>query len=211
MVTALLGRKMGMTRVFDDSGNVVPVTVLEVGPCTVLMLRTRERDGYSAVQIGFVDKKASRAKKPEVGHAAKAGTSPKRFVREVRTENTEDLQPGQTLTVDLFDDIASVDVTGISKGRGFQGVMKRYGAHGGPASHGASAMHRRIGSIGASATPARVVPGMKMPGRMGGCSVTTMNLKVVRVDKDSNLLLVRGAVPGPPSGLVMVRKSVKGN
>jgi len=208
VATTLLGKKIGMTRVFDDAGNVLPVTVLEVGPCTVLALRTSDRDGYRAAQIGFMDKRPSRTKKPEVGHAAKANTSPKRFVREVPIED-ENFEPGQTLTVELFDNVRAVDVTGASKGRGFQGVMKRHGAHGSPASHGAHKIHRKVGSIGASATPSRVLPGKKMPGRMGGRRVTTMNMQVVRVDKDNNLLLVKGAVAGPNSGFVVVRTARK--
>jgi large subunit ribosomal protein L3 len=207
-MSTLLGKKVGMTRAFDDAGNIVPVTALEVGPCTVLAVKTVENDGYSAAQIGFLDRKASRATKAETGHAAKAGTTPKTFVREVPLPEGE-IEPGQSLTLDLFDEVDHVDVVGTSKGRGFAGMMKRYGASGGPASHGASGIHRRVGSIGMSATPSRVLKGKRMPGHMGHERKTVMNLEVVQVDKENNLLLVKGGVPGPRNGFVIVRKTKK--
>ncbi|KPJ62597.1 MAG: 50S ribosomal protein L3 [Planctomycetes bacterium DG_23] len=206
MAKGILGRKVGMTQIYDEAGRIVPVTALEVGPCTVLQVKTLERDGYSALQLGFLDKKRRRANKPELGRAEKVNTEPKRFVREVPADFEHSYKPGQEITVDVFADTEQVDVTGISKGRGFAGVMKRWGFKGGPDSHG-STRHRRPGSIGSSSDPSRVFKGMKMAGHMGMAQNTVKNLKVIKADKEKNLLLVKGAVPGPKGGFLIIRAS----
>src|SRR5262247_1709977 len=206
----LIGRKVGMTQVFADDGSHVPVTVIEAGPCTIIGIRTTESHGYDALQLGFGAKKKN-VSKPAAGLFKKANVSPMRVVREVRLEKTEKLQGyqlGQALTVELFAAGELVDVVGVSKGKGFQGGVKRHGWYGGDATHG-SMFHRAPGSIGASSDPSRVWPGHRLPGRMGGVRRTTLNLSVVRVLPEQNLLLVRGAVPGPTGALLLVRKSVK--
>jgi large subunit ribosomal protein L3 len=210
MKEGLIGRKVGMTRVFGDDGNAIPVTVVRVGPCAVLALRTRARDGYDAVQLGF---EPTRKKLPRAmaGVFAAAGAAPMRVVREIRLQKSEQVagfQVGQMLTAELFAAGELVDVEGITKGKGFQGGVKRHGWSGGDASHG-SMFHRAPGSIGASSDPSRVWPGHRMPGRMGGVRSTVLNLPVVRVLPEQDLVLVRGAVPGHRNGLVVVRKSVK--
>jgi large subunit ribosomal protein L3 len=207
MNVGLLGRKVGMTQIFEDDGTVVPVTVIECGPCTVLQVRTAERDGYHALQLGFADKKRKNASQAERGHARKVEAEPKRFVREIRQEAPVDVTEGATLNVDLFAEIPSVDVIGTSKGRGYSGVMKRHGFRGLRATHGVQRMHRHPGSSGASADPSRVFKGVKKPGQFGNARVTVRNLKVVRVDSENNLLLVRGAVPGHNGGFVIVRQT----
>ena len=208
MLTGLLGRKMGMTQVFTEDGEVIPVTVLEVGPCTVLQVKTSASDGYDAVQLGFEDKRRKLAKKPEVGHVKKAEAEPKRFVREIRTDAPEEFALGQTVKVDVFDGVDAVDITGVSKGKGFQGTIRRYHFHRGPASHGSENV-RAPGSIGSSADPSRVLPGTKLPGHMGHQRKTEQNLAVVRVDPEKDLLVVKGAVPGPKGGYLIIRKSRK--
>ncbi|WP_152052676.1 50S ribosomal protein L3 [Tautonia marina] len=207
MNVGLLGRKVGMTQIFEDDGTVVPVTVLECGPCTVLQVRTAERDGYHALQLGFADKKRKNASQAERGHARKVEAEPKRFIREIRQEAPVDVTEGTTLNVDLFTEIPSVDVIGTSKGRGYSGVMKRHGFRGLRATHGVQRMHRHPGSSGPSADPSRVFKGVKKPGQYGNTRVTVRNLKVVRVDAENNLLLVRGAVPGHNGGFVIVRQT----
>lgn len=212
MKAGLLGRKVGMTQIYQDDGTVVPVTVLECGPCTVLQLKTQETDGYTAVQLGFADKRRKSATAAERGHAKKAESEPKRFVREIRQNQMTDidgLTVGNVLTVDLFSEIKSVDVIGTSKGRGFAGVIKRHGFKGLRASHGVKRMHRHPGSSGPSADPSRTLPGVRKPGHYGVAKVTSKNLKVYKIDPESNLLIVRGAVPGPNGGYVVVRQSVK--
>ncbi|MBI1322885.1 50S ribosomal protein L3 [bacterium] len=212
MKAGLLGRKIGMTQIFQEDGTIVPVTVLECGPCTVLQVKTPEKDGYSALQLGFLDKRRKSASAAERGHAKAAEAEPKRFVREIRQESPaaiEGFETGKVLTVDLFADIKSVDVIGISKGRGFAGVIKRHGFKGLRASHGVKRMHRHPGSSGPSADPSRTFPGVRKPGHYGVARVTSKNLKVVKIDAESNLLLVRGAVAGPNGGFVTVRQSVK--
>jgi large subunit ribosomal protein L3 len=209
MRVGLLGRKVGMTQIYQENGAVVPVTVLECGPCTVLQVRTEDRDGYHAWQLGFDDKKPKKANQAERGHARKVSGEPKRFVREVRQDGPTEIAEGQTLTVDLFNAISSVDVTGTSKGRGFAGVMKRHGFRGLRASHGVKRMHRHPGSSGPSADPARTQKGIRKPGHMGHAQVTVRNLEVVRVDKDNNLLLIKGAVPGPNGGYLTIRQTNK--
>ena len=209
MRVGMLGRKVGMTQIYETDGTAVPITVLECGPCTVLQVRTADRDGYHAVQLGFADKKRKSATMAERGHAKKANAEPKRYVREIRQPGPTDVAEGQTLTVDVFDAIARVDVIGTSKGRGFTGVMKRHGFKGLRATHGVKRMHRHPGSSGPSADPAHTRKGIKKPGQHGNARITVKNLKVVRVDKDNNLLLIRGAVPGPNGGYLMVRQTNK--
>jgi large subunit ribosomal protein L3 len=210
MRVGLLGRKVGMTQVYQEDGAAVPVTVLECGPCTVLQVRTPERDGYSAVQLGFADKKRRQASQAERGHARKVEAEPKRYIREIRQEGpVEGVDAGQTLTVEVFNGIESVDVTGTSKGRGYAGVMKRHGFRGLRASHGVKRMHRHPGSSGPSADPARTPKGIRKPGQFGNERVTVRNLTVVKVDPTNNLLVVRGAVPGPNGGFLMVRQTNK--
>ena len=206
----LIGRKRGMTQVFGEDGRHTPVTVIEAGPCTVLGVRTKASHGYDAIQIGFDPRKKGMTR-PAAGQFKKLGVTPMRIVREMRLEKTEMAQPyqvGQALTVELFKPGELVDVYGMTKGKGFQGGVKRHGWHGGDATHG-SMFHRAPGSIGASSDPSRVWPGHRLPGRMGGERRTVQNLLVERVFPEQNLLVVRGAVPGPIGGLVVVRKSVK--
>jgi len=207
----LLGKKVGMTRVYDESGAMVPVTVLQVGPCTVTQVKTPEADGYAAIQMGFEDVKPIRQKKPEVGHARQAGTTPKRFVREWRLpENAEvEYKAGDAITVAVFSDTKLVDVTGISKGKGFAGVMKRHGFGGFPASHGTERKHRAPGSIASMATNAGLSGGLKkgkrMAGHMGHEQITTKNHALVSIDKENNLLVVKGNVPGPAGGYCIIK------
>jgi large subunit ribosomal protein L3 len=206
----LIGRKLGMTQIFGDDGHHVPVTVIEAGPCTVVGIRTRGTHGYDALQLGFGPKRKN-VSKPEAGFFKKVDVAPLRVLREVRLEKTEKVQEysvGQALTVDLFSPGELVDVIGMTKGRGFQGGVKRHGWSGGEASHG-SMFHRAPGSIGASSDPSRVWPGHHLPGRMGGERRTVLNVSVARVMLEQNLLLVRGAVPGANGSMVLVRKSVK--
>jgi large subunit ribosomal protein L3 len=213
MKEGLIGRKRGMTQVFGDDGNRIPVTVVEAGPCTVVAVRTQPTHGYDALQLGFQSEpKKARVTKPMAGHFKKAGiATPMKVLREVRlqkTENVQAYQVGQTLTVEVFTPGEFVDVVGETKGKGFQGGVKRHGWSGGDATHG-SMFHRAPGSIGASSDPSRVWPGHKLPGRMGGDRRTVLNLPVVRVVPEQNLILLRGAVAGARGGLLMVRKSVK--
>jgi large subunit ribosomal protein L3 len=210
MLVGLLGRKVGMTQIFETDGTAVPVTVLECGPCTVLQVRTAERDGYHALQLGFDDKKRKSATQAERGHARKVDAEPKRYVREIRQETPADgVAEGQTLTVEVFSEIKRVDVIGTSKGRGFTGVVKRHGFKGLRASHGVKRMHRHPGSSGPSADPAHTRKGIKKPGQHGNSRITVKNLKVVRVDPTNNLLLIRGAVPGPNGGYLTIRQTNK--
>lgn len=203
----LIGKKIGMTQLFGENGVVTPVTVIEAGPCVVVQRKTVEKDGYDAVQLGLVDPAAAkRANKPSRGHHEKAGVPPTRIRREFRVDSASEVKPGDAVGVDIFDGIGHVDVMGPSKGKGFQGVMKRHGFGGGRATHG-SMFHRAPGSIGCSASPSRVFKGRKMPGQMGQARVTVKNLKVVRVDAERNLLLVKGAVPGSKGTMLVVSKS----
>ncbi len=210
MQVGLLGRKVGMTQIYEANGTAVPVTVLECGPCTVLQVRTAERDGYHAIQLGFDDKKRKSATQAERGHARKVDAEPKRYVREIRQDKSaEGVAEGQTLTVEVFKDIKNVDVIGTSKGRGFSGVVKRHGFKGLRATHGVKRMHRHPGSSGPSADPAHTRKGIKKPGQYGNTRVTVKNLKVVQVDETNNLILIRGAVPGPNGGYLTVRQTNK--
>jgi large subunit ribosomal protein L3 len=235
MTNGILGRKVGMTQIYDESGIVIPVTVIQAGPCHVLQLRTVERDGYEAVQLGYVDKKrpqgkrtqSSQASRSERGHVAdiaskrtkrrksagvkllqKAECEPKRFIRELRG-GTDGYEIGQELTVIALENVTQVDVTSTSKGRGFSGVMKRHNFHGQRATHGVKKCHRHAGSTGMSASPSRVFKGKRMAGQYGNSKVTVRNLDVVRVDAENNLILVRGGVPGPNGGFVVVRETNK--
>ena len=203
-VKGLLGTKLGMTQVWDENNRVVPVTVIQAGPCVVTQVRTPDADGYSAVQLGFGAVKAKKVTKPAAGHFEKAGVTPRRHVAEVRTSLSGEFTPGQELTADTFEVGQLVDVTGTSKGKGFAGVMKRYGFAGGPGGHGAH-FHRAPGSVGQCATPSRVFKGLRLPGHMGCDTVTVKNLEVVRIDEEQNLILVKGAVPGGKNGIVRVR------
>lgn len=207
-MNALIGRKIGMTRVFGDDGRQVPVTVIELGPCVVTQLKTKEKDGYSAAQIGYEDQKPQRVNKPMTGHFASSGSAPKRVLREVHVEDGEELKLGAEVGVSIFEDATYVDVTAKTKGRGFQGVMKRHNFGGGRATHG-SHSKRRPGSIGQCEFPARVWKNKKMPGQMGSARVTTQNLKVFAVRPDDNVILVEGSVPGPGGGIVTVKKAIK--
>ncbi|HID23123.1 MAG TPA: 50S ribosomal protein L3 [Planctomycetaceae bacterium] len=207
MRIGLLGRKVGMTQIFREDGTAVPVTVIEAGPCTVLQVRTPERDGYNAVQLGFLDKDRRRATRPERGHVAKVHAEPKRFVREIRQDEPVPYEAGEELTVEVFKDVKAVDVTGTSKGRGTAGVMKRHGFHGLPASHGVKRKHRSPGSIGMCTDPGRILKGTRKAGHMGAARCTVRNLKVVDIIPEKNLLLVRGGVPGPNGGFLIIRET----
>jgi large subunit ribosomal protein L3 len=227
MAIGILGRKVGMTQLYDESGQVVPVTVIEAGPCDVLQIRTVERDGYEAVQLGFADKPRRLASRSVRGHVAKldskrskrrssagvellskAGCEPKRFVREIRGP-AGDLAVGAEIKVDALEGVAAIDVTAISKGRGFAGAIKRHNFSGQRATHGVKKCHRALGGTGASAFPSRVVKGKGMPGQMGNARTTVRNQKLVKVDAENNLLLVRGAVPGPNGGYVVIQETNK--
>jgi len=209
MRVGLLGRKVGMTQIYEADGTAVPITVLECGPCTVLQVRTEERDGYHAVQLGYADKKRKNATQAARGHAKKVNAEPKRYIREIRQDGPTEVAEGTTLTVEVFNEIGRVDVIGTSKGRGFSGVVKRHGFKGLRATHGVKRMHRHPGSSGPSADPAHTRKGMRKPGQYGNARITVKNLKVVRVDLTNNLLLVRGAVPGPNGGFLTIRQTNK--
>jgi large subunit ribosomal protein L3 len=206
----LLGEKLGMTQVFDENNRIVPVTVVAAGPCVVTQVRSADTDGYSAVQIGFGAVDPRRVNKPESGHFAKAGVTPRRTLVELRTEDASEYTLGQELTVEVFEAGQRVDVTAASKGKGTAGVMKRHGFHGVGASHGAHRNHRKPGSIGGASTPGRVFKGMRMAGRMGNVRTTTQGLTVHAVDAERGLLLIKGAVPGPKGSVVLVRTAAKG-
>jgi large subunit ribosomal protein L3 len=212
MPIGILGRKLGMTQVFDEDNKVIPVTVIEAGPCPIVQKKTVKTDQYDAIQLGFLDQKRQRVRKPNLGHFDKASVAPKRYLREIRLDENEiqNYETGQELTVDVFESGDFVDVTGFSKGKGFTGVMKRWGFHGSATqTHGTHEYFRHGGSIGNAATPSKVVKGRKMPGRKGNDRVTTQNLKLVDIRPEQNLLLVKGAVPGPINGLVIIKKAKK--
>jgi large subunit ribosomal protein L3 len=206
-MAGIIGKKLGMTQLFEANGTVVPVTVVQAGPCPVVQVRTQEKDGYKAVQLGFGQKKATRATKAEIGHAAKAGLEVAPAVlREFKVAADEAPEAGQQVTVDAFEVGVKVKVTGTSKGKGFQGVMKRHGFGGGRASHGATRIHRAPGSIGAGTNPSRVIKGKRMPGHMGDAQRTVRNLRVAKIDAERNLLYIRGALPGPTGGVLFISK-----
>ena len=204
----LIGKKLGMTQVFDGDGHRVAVTVLEVGPCVVIQCKTGEKDGYAAAQLGFGEQKEQRVRKPLLGRYKKVGTTPCRHLKEFRLDGSEEVKEGDTVTASIFEGVSHVDVTGLTKGRGFQGGMKRYNMAGGRMTHGGHAK-RKPGAIGQCAYPARVAKGKKMPGHMGNTSITIQNLAVVAIKGEDNLLLVRGAIPGPTGAIVEVRKALK--
>jgi large subunit ribosomal protein L3 len=208
-MSGIIGKKLGMTQIFDEAGAVVPVTVIEAGPCPVVQVRSAAKDGHTAVQLGFGRQKDRRASKAEKGHALKAGLDAAPAVLKEFRFDADAPEVGATVTVDGFEKGGRVKVTGVTKGRGFAGVMKRHGFSGQKASHGAHRIHRAPGAIGSCATPSRVFKGQRMAGRMGGQKVTTLNLLVARADAEQGILLVKGAVPGPKGGLVLVRDAVK--
>jgi large subunit ribosomal protein L3 len=205
----ILGTKLGMTQIFTEDSRAVPVTVIQAGPCIVTQVKTMQRDGYEAIQLAYAEMPRGRANKPEEGHAAAAGTKPHRYLVEMRTDGGAAFEPGQEIKADIFSPGEHADVVGVSKGHGFAGTMKRHGFGGLGASHGTERKHRSPGSIGACATPSRVFKGVRMAGQMGNDRTTILNLEVVESDPERGLLLLRGAVPGPRGGLVMVRSSVK--
>ncbi|MFI3228162.1 MAG: 50S ribosomal protein L3 [Clostridia bacterium] len=209
MQKAIIGRKVGMTQIFDDMGRVIPVTVIEAGPCSVIQKKTLEKDGYEAVQLGFSDVKESKLNKPELGHLKKAGDVVKKYLKEFRLENCESLNVGDVVTADIFANGDKIDVTGISKGKGFAGTIKRFNASRLPMTHGAGPMHRHQGSMGQCSSPSRIFKGKIMPGHMGAEQVTIQNLDIVHVDAELNYIAVRGAVPGPKGGIVFVKNTVK--
>lgn len=206
----ILGEKLGMTQVFDDDARVVPVTVIKAGPCRVTQVKNSETDGYSAIQLAFGEVPERKVTKPEMGHLAKSGAPPLRELVELRLSDTSGFEVGQEIKADIFTKGERADVVGVSKGKGYAGVMKKWNFKGLGASHGTQRKHRSPGAIGQCATPSRVFKGIKMAGRMGGERVTMLNLEVVEADPEKNLILIRGAVPGPRGGLVMVRSSVRG-
>ena len=208
MKKGIIGRKVGMTQIFDEKGNVIPVTVIEAGPCTVAQVKTVETDGYDAVQLGFGEVKDKHINKPEKGHFAKSGLEAKKHLREFRLESVEGVKVGDEVKADVFEAGEKVDVQGISKGKGFQGVIKRHGQHRGPMGHG-SMYHRRPGSMGSTSTPGRVFKGKKLPGHMGRVTITIQNLDVVRVDMDKNVILLKGSVPGAKGSILKIKSAVK--
>lgn len=209
MKKAIIGRKLGMTQIFDEVGNMIPVTVIEAGPCPVVQKKTSETDGYEAVQLGFEDKRESRVNKPLKGHFAKAGVPTKRHLKEFRLDDISSLEAGSVITADTFAAGEKVDVTGITKGRGYTGAVKRWGSKTLRMTHGTGPIHREVGSMGANSSPSRVFKNKKMAGQYGNEQVTVQNLAVVKVDAEKNLIAVKGAVPGARGGIVFIRDSVK--
>ncbi|MBW7908486.1 MAG: 50S ribosomal protein L3 [Kiritimatiellae bacterium] len=207
-MNGIIGKKLGMTQVYDDAGRYVPVTVLAAGPCVVVQRKTAARDGYDAAQLGFAAQKATRVNKSGLARFKKAGVEPQRLLREIEVEGNEDVKEGAQITVAIFDGVSHVDVSGVTKGQGFQGVVKRYRFGGGPQSHGHMS-HRRVGSIGMRTWPSRVLKNKRMPGHMGNVHVTTQNLRVVQVRAADNVILVEGSVPGPAGAFVVIKKALK--
>lgn len=208
MNKGIIGRKVGMTQIFDETGKVIPVTVIEAGPCVVAQVKTTETDGYDAIQLGYGEVKAKKVNKPEAGHFKKANLEPKKHLREFRLDNVSNVKVGDEIKADIFAAGEKVDIQGITKGKGFQGVIKRHGQHRGPMGHG-SMYHRRPGSMGSTSTPGRVFKGKKLPGHMGVLKVTIQNLDIVRVDMDKNAILVKGSVPGAKGAILKIKSSVK--
>ncbi len=209
MKKGIIGKKIGMTQVFDEIGNVIPVTVIQAGPCTVVQKKTVENDGYASVQLGYQDLSENKVTKPMKGHFDKAGVGYKKVLKEFRLEDADNYNVGDVITADAFEVGSAVDVTGISKGKGFAGTIKRYGGHRTPMTHGGGPVHRHAGSMGACSSPSRIFKGKKMPGHMGVVQVTVQNLDVVKVDVENNLLVVKGAIPGPKGSIVTVKNTVK--
>ena len=208
MKKGIIGRKIGMTQIFDEKGNVIPVTVIEAGPCVVAQVKTVETDGYNSIQLGFGDIKEKHINKPEAGHFTKSKLTPKKYLREFRLDDVSTFKVGDTVSADIFAAGEKVDIQGTSKGKGFQGVIKRHGQHRGPMAHG-SKYHRRPGSMGSTSTPGRVYKGKKLPGHMGSVTITIQNLDVIRVDMDKNVILVKGSVPGAKGAILKVKSAVK--
>ena len=208
MKKALIGKKVGMTQIFDENGRIIPVTAIEVGPCTVTQIKTAEQDGYTAVQLGYGDVKESKLNKPELGKFKKSNIAPKKYLKEVRLDSIEGIKVGDELKADVFAEGDKVDIQGTSKGKGFQGVIKRWGQSRGPMGHG-SMYHRRPGSMGSTSTPGRVYKGKRLPGHMGVQTVTIQNLAIVKVDTDKNVILVKGSVPGAKGSILKIKSSVK--
>jgi large subunit ribosomal protein L3 len=208
MKKGIIGKKLGMTQIFDENGLVIPVTVIEAGPCAVSQVKTVENDGYSAIQLSFEEMKESRTTKPVIGHFKKAGTGYMRYLRELKLENAAEMNVGDEIKADVFAAGESVDVTGLTKGKGYAGPIKRWGAHRGPMTHG-SGYHRGPGSLGACSTPSRVMKGKKLAGHLGVEKVTIQNLEVVLVDAEKNVIAIKGAIPGPKGGMVIIKDSVK--
>ena len=209
MKKAIIGKKVGMTQIFDESGKVIPVTVVEAGPCVVTQKKTVETDGYTAVQLGFGDVKEDKLTKPEAGHLKKAGVAPKKYLKEFTLEGAADMNVGDEIKADTFAAGDMIDVTGISKGHGYQGVIKRHGAHRTDMTHGGGPVHRHAGSMGASSHQSRIFPGKIGAGQMGNVQVTIENLQIVQVDAELNMIVIKGAIPGPKGGLVYLRNTVK--
>ncbi len=209
MKKGIIGKKIGMTQLFDEVGNVIPVTVIQAGPCTVVQKKTRENDGYDSVQLGYMDLAEKKVTKPVKGHFDKAGVAYKKVLKEFRLEDLDSYNVGDVVTADAFEIGSAVDVTGISKGKGFAGTIKRYNGHRTPMAHGGGPVHRHAGSMGACSSPSRIFKGKKMPGHMGAVKVTVQNLDVVKVDVENNLLVVKGAIPGPKGSVVTVKSTVK--
>lgn len=208
MIKAIMAKKIGMTQVFTEDGRLIPVTVLEAGPCSVVQKKTMENDGYEAIQVGFVDQKEKLANKPKKGHFEKAGVSLKKYLKEFRFEDAANYEIGAEIKADIFAAGDKVDVSGVSKGKGYASTIKRYNAQRGPMGHG-SKSHRVVGSMGSSATPSSVKKGKRMPGHMGAVNVTVQNVEIVRADAEKNLLLIKGAVPGPKGAILVIKESVK--
>ena len=208
MKKGLIGKKIGMTQIFNEEGKVIPVTVIEAGPCVVSQVKTEETDGYNSIQLGFGAIKESKVNKPERGHFTKANIAPARYLREFRVDSIEDVKVGDELKADIFMAGDKIDIQGTSKGKGFQGVIKRHGQHRGPMGHG-SMYHRRPGSMGSTSTPGRVFKGKKLPGHMGAETVTIQNLEVIKVDLDKNIILVKGSVPGAKGAILKIKSAVK--
>ena len=211
MVKAIIGKKAGMTQIFDDNGKVIPVTVVEAGPCVVVQKKTIEKDGYESVQLGFEDIKERKLTKPELGHIKKAGVSAKKHLKEFRLEDTSVLEVGDELKADVFAQGDKVDITGTSRGKGFAGVIKRHNAGRTPESHGGGPVHRHAGSMGSGTDPSRIFKGKMGAGHMGSEQVTIQNLDVVKVDAELNMIAVKGAIPGPKGGIVYIKNTVKNN
>jgi len=209
MQKAIIGKKVGMTQLFDADGKVIPVTVIEAGPCVVVQKKTADKEGYDSVQLGFTDLEDRKVSKPQAGHFKKADIPAKKYLKEFKLENAAEMNVGDVLKADVFGEGDKVDVTGISKGKGYAGVVKRWNAHSQQHTHGVGPVHRSVGSMGANTDPSRVLPGKKMAGHLGSEQVTVQNLDVVKVDAELNMIAIRGAVPGPKGGIVFIKNTVK--
>ena len=209
MQKAIIGKKVGMTQIFDENGKVIPVTVIEAGPCTVVQKKTADKDGYESVQLGYQDLAERKQNKPQKGHFAKGNVSAKKYLKEFRLEKAAEMNVGDVILADVFAEGDKIDVVGISKGKGYAGVVKRWNHHSQQHTHGVGPVHRSVGSTGANTDPSRVMPGLKMAGHLGCEQVTIQNLEVVKVDASANMIAIRGAVPGPKGGIVFIKNTVK--